>query len=295
MLKLILVATILILLLILALTTMSWTDLLERHFVFFPTREIDRNPSDVGLAFEEVYFATDDGVTLNGWFVPAPPRNTDGAPGYSGITLLWFHGNGGNIGHRVDDLALFHHLLGVNVFIFDYRGYGKSEGKPSEKGVYRDSRAALAYLLSRPDVDEERIVYLGRSLGTAVAVELALHRQPHGMVLVSPFTTIADMGRHLYPTLPVRLLAGKRYDSLSRIRQYHGPLLVIHGERDEIIPTEQGRRMYDAANPPKSFYTITGASHNDGLGNAEQDFWSAFQKFLAGLAPKDKTVDDSSS
>ena len=159
--------------------------------------------------------------------------------------------------------------------------------------MYRDSRAALAYLLSRPDVDDERIVYLGRSLGTAVAVELARHRQPHGIVLVSPFTTIADMGRFLYPALPVRLLAGKRYDSLSRIRQYHGPLLVIHGERDEIIPIEQGRRLFDEANPPKRFHTIAGASHNDGLGDAGQDFWSAFQEFLDGLVPVGKTGDDS--
>ena len=286
MVKLFLVATILILLLILALTTMSWTDLLERHFVFFPTREIERNPSDVGLAFEDVYFVTGDGLTLNGWYVPDPSRAIVDDSGKSGITLLWFHGNGGNIGHRVDDLALFHHLLGVNVFIFDYRGYGKSEGKPSEKGVYRDSRASLAYLLSRPDVDKERIVYLGRSLGTAVAVELALHRQPQGMILVSPFTTIADMGRHLYPVLPVRLLAGKRYDSLSRIRQYHGPLLVIHGEHDEIIPIEQGHRMFDAANPPKSFHMIDGASHNDGLGDAGGELWAALRDFLDSLPPK---------
>ena len=279
-----LVAALSIFLLILALTTMSWTDLLERQFIFFPDREVERNPADAGLAFEDVYFATDDGVRLNGWFVPAPAGDAAADTGSADITLLWFHGNAGNMGHRVDDLALIHHLLGVNVFIFDYRGYGNSQGKPSERGVYQDARAALAYLEGRDDVNPDRIVYYGRSLGAAVAVELALHRRPYGMILYSPFTSLADMGAALYTFSPVRLLAGNRLDSLARISHYHGTLLVIHGEADEIIPIEQGRALYEAAAGPKSFYQIPGANHNDRLGDAGPDFWAACRRFLESLA-----------
>ncbi|MDE2843405.1 MAG: alpha/beta hydrolase, partial [Chloroflexota bacterium] len=245
---------------------MSLLDFLERQFIFFPASQIHRTPADVGVPYEDVQFKTEDGLSLNGWFMPAPATTPPSEGGRSDITLLWLHGNGGNISHRVDDLALFHHLAGVNVFIFDYRGYGRSQGKPSEDGVYRDSRAALSYLDSRGDPSESRLVYFGRSLGAAVAVELTQRRQPHGMILYSPFTSISDLGRDLYPYSPIRLLAGKRFDALSRIKQYEGPLLVIHGEADEIIPVDHGRRLYEAANQPKSFHEIPGAMHNDGLG-----------------------------
>ena len=136
-----------------------WTQL-EKRYIFFPTSEIEYTPDQASLEFEDVYFATEDGMELNGWFLP----------GDGDVTFLWFHGNGGNIGHRVEELALFNRRLKVNQFIFDYRGYGKSTGKPSEQGTYIDSRTALAYLGSRSDVDPEKIVYFGRSLGSAVAV-----------------------------------------------------------------------------------------------------------------------------
>ena len=259
---------------------MNLLDTLERRFVYFPTARVERTPADLGLPFNDVYFETSDGKVLNGWFIPAPDRGASSDENPDEVTLLWLHGNGGNMGHRVEDLALFHHLLGVNVFIFDYRGYGKSQGKPSEMGVYLDARAALAYLTSRDDVEPGRVVYFGRSLGAAVAVELALHHRPTGMVLFSPFTSLADMAQALYPFSPVRLLAGKRFDSQSRIRSYHGPLLVIHGEEDEIIPSEQGRALYDAARGPKHFHAIAGAHHNDGLDVAGPDLWSAFGLFL---------------
>ena len=264
---------------------MSLLESLERRFIFFPQSLVERTPADLGLAYENVYFETRDGRKLNGWFVPAPQSGAASDMGNSDVTLLWFHGNAGNMGHRVDDLALFHHLLGVNVFIIDYRGYGRSQGKPSEKGVYRDSRAALAYLTSREDIDSDRIVYFGRSLGAAVAVELALYRNPSGMVIFSPFASLADMGRALYPFSPLRLVAGKRFDSLSRLKQYRGPLLVIHGEKDEIIPISQGRKLYEAANPPRDFHTIAGAYHNDALGDAGPEIWSALRDFLDSLSP----------
>ena len=180
-------------LLLLPVVAMGLMERFERKFVFFPTAVIELTPSDAGLEFEDVYFVTDDGIRLNGWYVPAPRPESDisgstnstnytdtpassndlGSADTPEVTILWFHGNGGNIGHRVGDLALISRRLGVNSFIFDYRGYGRSEGKPSESGVYRDARAALDYLSSRSDVDPEGIVFFGRSLGTAVAVELA--------------------------------------------------------------------------------------------------------------------------
>ncbi len=268
---------------ILAGVKMGILDILERQFIFFPTSPIERTPSDLGLFFEDVYFETGDGLTLNGWFVPAPASETASDMGNASVTILWMHGNGGNISHRVDDLALFHHLLGVNVFLFDYRGYGNSQGKPSAKGVYLDSRAALAYLATRSDVHPEQVVFFGRSLGAAVAVELALHRQPPGMILHSPFTSIAEMGRSLHPHSPLPLLAGNRFDSLSRIGRYHGPLLVVHGEQDEIVPLAQGRALFMAANSPKSFHLIRGASHNDNLGDAGTEMWAGLRDFLLTL------------
>ena len=294
-------------LLLLPVVAMSLMERFERKFVFFPTAVIELTPSDAGLEFEDVYFVTDDGIRLNGWYVPAPrpesgiSGNTDidtpassnelGSADTPEVTILWFHGNGGNIGHRVGDLALISRRLGVNSFIFDYRGYGRSEGKPSESGVYRDARAALDYLSSRSDVDPEGIVFFGRSLGTAVAVELAEDlaedltggKTPYGMILVSPLTTLKDMARALHPLLPLHLLVGSRFDSLSRIGNIHCPLLVVHGENDEIIPLEQGRELFAAANSPKRFLSLPTTGHNDSFSGSGAELWQSLDNFLASL------------
>ena len=281
-----LLAGLLAVLLLLVVTAMGMTDWLDRKFVFFPTAAIERTPADVGLKFEDVYFPTDDGLTLNGWFVPAPPTAGEAAGRVAGTTLLWFHGNGGNLGHRVDDLAFLSRRLGGNLFIFDYRGYGSSQGRPSETGVYRDARAALNYLSSRPDVDPERIVFLSRSLGTAVAVELAANYQrPSGIILVSPLTSLGDMARFLHPYLPMHWLAGDRFNSLARISDVSSPLLIIHSEVDETVPVEQGRRLFQAANPPKEFLALTNAGHNDNLAQDGAAIEEALDNFLASLEP----------
>lgn len=280
------VAVAILALLVFAGFRMNLLESLERQFIFFPTPEIEQTPADVELEYDNVLFQTDDGLTLNGWFIPAPSADADSDQGNSDITLLWFHGNGGNMGHRVEDLALFFHLLSVNVFIFDYRGYGLSEGQPSEKGVYQDSRAALAYLESRPDVNPDRIVYFGRSLGTAVAAELAVHSPPNGMILFSAFTSIRDLAATLYPFSPLRLLTGKRFDTLARIEHYRGPLLVIHGQQDEIIPPSLGDALFNAANEPKQFLALPNARHNDGLGEVGGELWASLRDFLDSLPPK---------
>ena len=251
---------------------MFWP-LIEKRFVFFPTAEIIQTPAAVGLAYEEVFFTTTDGLRLHGWFVP----------GSGDMTWMWFHGNGGNIGHRVEELALLHHKLSVNQFIFDYRGYGRSEGTPSEKGTYQDARASFAYLNSRPDVDAGKIVYFGRSLGAAVAVELAARHPPLGVVLVAAFSSMEDMAQLTFPYLPVRFLVKGHYDSLSRIQQVRSPLLVMHGDLDDTVPISQGENLFNAANSPKQFHLLIGAGHNDTY-IAGQGYWEALDQFLSTLS-----------
>ena len=258
-----------------------WSQL-EKRFVFFPVAELLYTPSDAGLDYQDVSFQTSDGLALQGWFIPGDPVTQSPGDG-PGLTWLWFHGNGGNIGHRIDELVMAHHRTGDNIFIFDYRGYGQSEGKPSEQGTYLDSRAAVEYLRSRPDVDPENIVYLGHSLGAAVAVELSLTQPPKAMVLVSPFTSVRDMARLTLPIPPAGWLVRNHYDTISRIRMLSVPVLVLHGDLDETVPISQGRKLYQAANEPKSFQVLIGAGHNDTYEAAAEQYWGAIESFLAGV------------
>ena len=233
------------------------TRLLDRYFVFFPERELVRTPGDAGVEYEDAFFTTSDGVRLHGWFVPSQ----------GDTTLVWFHGNAGNISHRLENLLILRRSLGLDIFIFDYRGYGMSEGSPSEKGMYRDAEAALEYVSSRSTPGgDRRLVLFGRSLGAAVAVEMATRHEVDAVVLESPFTSVRRMAGRAYPFLPSALLTAplrSRFDSLSKIGRVHSPLLVLHGDMDDIVPFEEGRTLYAAANEPKRFYTIKGASHND--------------------------------
>ena len=257
-----------------------WTQL-EKRFVFFPVAELLYTPNDANLEYEDIRIETSDGLELQGWFVPGEPETASGLD--SNVTWLWFHGNGGNIGHRIGELALAHHRTGANIFIFDYRGYGESEGAASEQGTYLDSRAVIEYLASRPGVDPDRIVYMGHSLGAAVALELALTRPPLAMVLVSPFASVRDMANLTLPFPPVGWLVRNHYDSISRIRQLNVPILVLHGDQDETVPMSQGRKLYDAANQPKKFQTLEGAAHNDTYEVAGEQYWWAIESFLADL------------
>ena len=244
--------------------------MLERSFIYFPERELIGNPADFGLPFDDVSFTASDGLRLHGWFVP----------GKGDVTWLWCHGNAGNISHRLENLRLLHDELGVGVFIFDYRGYGRSEGSPSEEGTYRDAEAALAYVLSRPDLDSRRIMYFGRSLGAAVAVELATRRPPFALILESPFTSMADLARHHYRLLPATGLIRTKYDSLSKIGNVRVPLLVLHGDEDDIVPFESGKRLFEAASEPKRFYTIRGAGHNDTYIVGGREYFRALREFV---------------
>jgi hypothetical protein len=223
----------------------------EHSFIYFPSRELIATPRNVGLEFEEVRFGP--GSRLHGWFVP----------GAGPLTVLWFHGNGGNISHRVEWLASVRSALAANVFIFDYQGYGQSGGQPSEDNTYEDARAARAYLQARRDVDQRRIVYYGKSLGGPVAVQLATESPPYRLLLQSAFTSIADMARLHYPLLPVGRFLRTRYDSLEKIGRIQAPALVVHGEADETVPPQHARLLFEAAAEPKRLLLVEGAGHND--------------------------------
>jgi uncharacterized protein len=251
---------------------------LERYLIFFPERALEATPAAAGLAYVEARFPAGDGVPLHGWLVPAPVAR---------FTVVCFHGNAGNISHRVDLLANLHRQLGVTVFIFDYRGYGQSGGSHgdlSEEATYRDAEGALAFLESRADLRGTRLVYFGSSLGSAIAVEAARRRPPAGLVLEAPFTSIRDMARAHYPFVP-RLFLQTEYDSLAKLPGLRVPLLILHGDRDEVVPLEQGRRLFAAANEPKTFHLIRGAHHNDTYIVGGDAYFAAWTRFLAALAP----------
>jgi fermentation-respiration switch protein FrsA (DUF1100 family) len=209
-----------------------------------------------------VWLTTSDGVRLEGWYCSC--RKPIARSNSERLVVLLCHGNGGTLRDREYISQLFEEMLGWDVFLFDYRGYGRSEGTPTEAGLYRDSRAAWTYLTAERKIPPERILIYGESLGTAVALELANAVQSHrALVLQSAFTSIPDVAQAAYPLLPVRALARNRFDSLSRIGKHSRPLFCIHGDLDPIVPYEQGRRLYEAGKEPKHFLTQRGRMHDD--------------------------------
>lgn len=242
----------------------------ERHNIFFPTRKIELRPDYIGLTYEDLYFNSPDGVRLNGWFIPASR---------SSPTILLCHGNAGNIGHRLGIIRIFNRL-NLNVFIFDYRGYGQSSGRPSEKGLYLDARAAYDYLISRSDIDKDKIIFYGESLGGAIAVDLASRVDPCALITEGTFTSTLDIARELYPFLPVRLAVTMKYDTLSKIKDLTAPKLIIHSLDDEIVPFDHGRRLFEDAPEPKQFYQMSGG-HNEAVSEAEDEFAERIDKFLS--------------
>ncbi len=261
----------LILLIITFALTLAWIFLrwFEQSNLYYPDKEVLYLPSHVRMPYEDVTFEAPDGTKLNGWYLPATPGKT---------TLLFCHGNGGNISNRIPKLQRLTGL-GVNVFIFDYAGYGRSEGRPSEQATYRDTLAAYAYLTEKRGVNPENIVVYGESLGTAMAVELATQKTLRGMVLESPFTSTIAMGEIMLPWLPVRWIAKYRHDSLSKVPRLNIPLLVMHSPTDEVIPFAMGRALYEAAGGEKIFVELTGG-HNDGYELSDADYRGALEKFL---------------
>jgi fermentation-respiration switch protein FrsA (DUF1100 family) len=244
--------------------------------IFQPTPGADVDPAALGLEAEEVRLHADDGVALHAWHLPAR-----GTP--LGLSLLFLHGNAGNASHRLPNAGQLA-ALGADVLLLDYRGYGLSEGRPSEAGLYRDAHAAFAHLTTARGRPPERIVVFGRSLGGAVAVELAQGRPLAGLVLESTFSSVADVAR---ASLGFGLgpLVRDRFPTLGRIRALRAPVLFFHGDRDEIVPIDLGRRLFARAPEPKWFETVRGAGHNDLVMVGGVAYFERLRDFLRDVAP----------
>jgi fermentation-respiration switch protein FrsA (DUF1100 family) len=243
----------------------------QAGYIYYPEKTVDLDPSNIKLAFRDVSLTTDDGETIAGWYVPAADESN--AP-----VLLFFHGNAGNISGRLGSIQTFHDL-GLSVFIIDYHGYGRSTGKPSEKGTVLDAEAAWEYLTAKMGIPPERIIIFGRSLGGGVAVSLAASHTPGLLVVESSFTSTMDMGQRMFPYLPIRLLCRHRYDSETAIAAVKCPVLVAHGPDDITVPFAFGQRLYEAANEPKEFVTLAGG-HNEGGMDSDIAYRAVFREWV---------------
>ena len=227
----------------------------QRRLIYFPTRDPVPSAASYFPGGRDVVLETEDGKRLGAWYIPA----STGKPGPAAIV---FNGNGGDRSGRAM-LAVGLGRLGLSVLLFDYRGYGGNDGTPSEKGLAADARAAQEWLAAQPDVDPERIVYFGESLGAAVAIGLSQQRPPAALVLRSPFTSLAEVGNVHYPWLPVGLLLIDKFPSVERIGSITAPVMVVAGDRDDVVPESLSRKLYDAARDPKRYLLVPGTGHND--------------------------------
>jgi len=242
------------------------------YFPDMPSREIEATPGDIGLEFEALTLTTRDDEQLDAWFIPADPAR--------GV-VLFCHGNAGNISHRLVSIQLFHEL-GLSVLIFDYRGYGQSTGKPTEKGTYRDADAAWDYLVEQRGIPAEHIILFGRSLGASIAADLATRQSAAGLILESGFTSVPDIAAKLYPWLPVRWFSRYQYDTRKKLANIHSPVLIAHSREDEIILYANGERLFEAANEPKQFLQLRGG-HNDGFFVSGKDYTQGLDSFLGNV------------
>ena len=251
----------------LALATMLY--FMQPKFLYSPMREVFSTPAELGLDFENVIFKTTDGLDLNGWYIPVKDPN---------LTLLFCHGNGGNIAHRLDSINIFHNL-GLNCFIFDYRGYGNSEGKPSEEGTYTDVMAAYNWLIEEKKTPAKNIIIFGRSLGGTIAAQLAGRVEVRALVIESAFTSYVDMGKEYYPYMPVKWFARFAYRTIDYIKEVRCPVMLIYSGNDEVVPFKFGLVLYEAANEPKEFIEIFGG-HNDCFLVSGEIYTEVWEKWL---------------
>lgn len=242
---------------------------LQSRFLYSPVKEITYTPADINLAFEKISLKTEDALKISAWYIPA-----DNAK----YTVLFCHGNAGNMTHRLDSINVLNEL-GLNCLIFDYRGYGDSQGKPSEEGTYRDARAAWKWLVEQKKIPAEKIIMFGRSLGGSVVANLATEVYPKAIVLESAFTSYEEIGKKFYPYMPVHLFVKFNYKTIDSVRRIHCPVLFIHSRNDKIIPFEFGLRLYEAASEPKRFVEIAG-SHNDGFLYSGDIYTKGWQEWL---------------
>ncbi|MCP4705364.1 MAG: alpha/beta hydrolase [candidate division Zixibacteria bacterium] len=255
---------------VLALLFYFYVRYLERRTTYQPSRIIESNPSSIGLSYEDIYFETSDNIRLNGWFIPSEKTK---------LTLIFCHGNGGNISHRMDKI-LFFNKLGLNQFIFDYRGYGLSQGTPSEEGLYRDVEAAYEYLKIKMS-DEHNIIIYGASLGGAVAVDLVSKYPVDGLILEGTFASAVDISREFYPLIPT-FMVNLKFDSFAKIQNINIPKLIMHSESDDIIPFNQGQKLFENALEPKKFLKLNGG-HNEAFFVSEAEVKATIKLFLNSI------------
>jgi fermentation-respiration switch protein FrsA (DUF1100 family) len=242
---------------------------IENFFVFFPQRAFDFAPESFGLAYEDSYFTTEDGKTLHGWFFPGEKAQP---------VILHFHGNAGNISHRLDLVQPFLRK-GLSVFLFDYRGFGKSEGRPSEKGLYLDGMAAYDYLVQKEGILPGDVVLHGHSIGAAVAVEVALKKSVRSVILESAFTSTKDMAKAIPVFFLLSPFLPASYNNLEKVARLRVPKLVIHGEGDDLVPFSMGQKLFKAAADPKFFYPVKDAMHNDVFVVGGEKYLEVFAEF----------------
>jgi hypothetical protein len=241
---------------------------IERHSIYYPMKDISATPADMGWRYEDVTFKSSDKNSLNGWFIPANG---------SGPTVIFCHGNAGNISHRLSKISILKGL-GLDVFIFDYRGYGKSEGTPSESGLYKDTAAAYEYCVNVRKIPKDRIILYGESIGSAAVIDLARTAEVGALIAEEPFTSVKDMARLAFPFFP-HFIFSSRFDSLTKIKGLRCPKLIIHAVDDEIVPFEQGEALFVAAPPPKKFLKLRG-SHNTAFLDSRQEYEEGLNSFL---------------
>jgi len=242
----------------------------QSRLIYAPSRNVSKTPEAIGLGYRDVTLVTGDGIRLSGWFVPAERTRA---------AVLFCHGNAGNISDRLDTIAVLNRL-GLSALVFDYRGYGASGGEPSENGTYLDAEAAWRWLVENTGIDPGEIVIMGRSLGGAVALRLAVKHPPKALIVESSFTSIHDMGSELYPWLPVKLLARYNYPAIEYIERIKCPVLVVHSPEDDVIPYEFGRRLFEAAEEPKEFLEISG-NHNEGFLTSGEKYVEGIDRFIS--------------
>jgi fermentation-respiration switch protein FrsA (DUF1100 family) len=248
----------------------GWLYQQQPAMIFFPIKDLVETPEDWGLEYENVTLKTKDDIKLHGWFIPRQGATR---------TLLFFHGNAGNISHRRESVMIFHQL-GLNVFIFDYRGYGNSQGKPSESGLFSDAMAAWHYLEHEKGLARQQVIIFGRSLGGSVAANLAATMQPRGLILESTFSSAKDMAKVIFPILSRIIPLRFEFNTVERIKHVTSPLLVVHSTEDDIIPFKLGEKVYRAANQPKYLIKIHG-DHNYGFLLSQADYEQALKAFLS--------------
>lgn len=241
----------------------------QERLMYMPTSTLVTTPGQHGMDYEDVHMTARDGVRLHGWYIPAQdPRGV----------LLFFHGNAGNISHRMESIRIFRDL-GLSVFIIDYRGYGESEGRPGEAGIRKDARAAWNHLREERGIPAHEIVIFGRSLGAAVAAELAARKQPGAVILESAFTSAADLGAEVYSFLPIRSLLRHRYEVRGVLAEVTSPLLIAHSRHDEIVSFDHARRLMDAAHDAAVLLEMEGG-HNDGFLRTGARYMHGLDTFL---------------